>query len=317
MKNLAILYNPDHINHFWENHVERPERVFSFLEGLAFFLNEEDFGKVYFEGNSLKVYFEKELFILEGIENYLKLNHTESYIQKVKELCEKKEYGYFDLDTYFTPYTYKVSVEAVGSNIFSSFLKEYKYIFNVVRPPGHHALKDKAMGFCIFNNIAVLTRFLQKEGLDKIFILDFDAHHGNGTQDSFYYDENVFYFSTHFYPGFPGTGTLEENNNHIFNIPLDPDSSDEIFINVYKHFLEEKIESFKPQILLVSAGFDIHRDDPITPLQATEKTIEFIFLKIREISEKYNLKVIFTLEGGYNLNVLKNAGKLFGEIFKN
>jgi len=317
MSKLLVLYNPDHINHFWQSHVERPERVVSLLEGLSCTLSSLHFGKVYFENEKLKVFFNKDLIVLEDIENFLYLAHEKDYVSYIKTICMEKKLGFLDLDTYFTSYTYKVAVEAVGANIISYYLlKDYKYIFNVVRPPGHHATKNKAMGFCIFNNIATLAKFLLKENIRKIFIIDFDAHHGNGTQEIVYNDRDIYYFSTHFYPGYPGTGLKDENNEHIFNVPVDPDSSDEVFFNIYGNYLESLFESCKPEIILVSAGFDIHELDPITPLKVSYKGIEFILEKIKNLAEKYNLKVIFSLEGGYNLDVLKICGKIFGEIFK-
>ncbi len=317
MSKLLILYNPNHINHFWEEHVEKPERVISLLEGLSYYLNSSFFGRVYFENGKLQTYFDKDLIILEDLEKFLYLAHDERYISYIKSTCKQKDLGFFDLDTYFTSDTYKVALEAVGANIISYYLlKDYKYIFNVVRPPGHHATKNKAMGFCIFNNIAILAKFLLKQNIKKIFIIDFDAHHGNGTQEIIYSDRNIYYFSTHFFPGYPGTGSKDENNEHIFNFPVDPGSSDGIFFSIYTNYLEELFEKCKPEIILVSAGFDIHELDPITPLMVSYKGIEFILEKIKNLADKYSLKVIFSLEGGYNLNVLKTCGKIFGEIFK-
>ena len=187
---------------------------------------------------------------------------------------------------------------------------EFKNAFCAVRPPGHHAEKNKAMGFCIYNNIAVGANYLiDKYKLNKIAIIDFDVHHGNGTQDIFYDNEKILYISTHQFPYYPGSGTEQEKGkyNNIFNIPLPAGTTSEEYLNAYG-FVLKKIEEFKPEFILLSAGFDAHKDDPLAQFQLESKDFYKITKRTLELSKLYcNGKVVSILEGGYDLNALKES----------
>ncbi len=194
--------------------------------------------------------------------------HTKDYIKQVNLSFPQSGLKFLDGDTVVSPGSKDATKDAVGS-IISAIdgveRKEFKNAFCCVRPPGHHAEKEKAMGFCIFNNVAVGANYLiEKYKYKKIAIIDFDVHHGNGTQDIFYNDKNVLYISTHQYPYYPGSGSEKENGkyNNVLNIPLEAGTTGNEYLNAYEKVLD-KLKEFKPEFLLFSAGFDAHIDDPL------------------------------------------------------
>ena len=191
--------------------------------------------------------------------------------------------------------------------------KEFKNVFCPVRPPGHHAEKNKAMGFCVYNNVAVGAHYLiEKYKLNKIAIIDFDVHHGNGTQDIFYENEKVLYISTHQYPFYPGTGANNEKGKHnnVLNIPLPAGTNSEEYFNAYE-FVLKKLKEFKPEFVLFSAGFDAHEDDPLAQFKLKSKDFYDITKRTLKITNQYtNNKVVSILEGGYDLNALKESSEM-------
>lgn len=235
--------------------------------------------------------------------------HPKSYIE---EILYSKE-GYLDGDTYLSKGSKESALFAAGAlvtaieNVKSG---EIKAAFCAVRPPGHHAERDEAMGFCIFNNVAVGAEYAIREGFKKVFIIDFDVHHGNGTQHIFYDRKDVFYFSTHQYPHYPGTGRESERGvgeglGYTLNIPLPAYTGDDTFIDIYTKKLPSIIRDFDPHIVLVSAGYDLRDKDPLSSLNVTAYGIEEIVRGI--ISSKKDIPYIFALEGGYNLNSLSES----------
>jgi acetoin utilization deacetylase AcuC-like enzyme len=243
----------------------------------------------------------------------LEVTHNSDYINFVEKSFPKKGLSFLDGDTIVSPGSKEATSDAVGSIITAIDgvqNNEFKNAFCVVRPPGHHAEKNKAMGFCIYNNVAVGANYLiNKYKLNKVAIIDFDVHHGNGTQDIFYDDEKVLYISTHQFPFYPGSGTEQEKGkyNNIFNIPLPAGTTSEEYLNAYE-FVLKKIEEFKPQFVLISAGFDAHKDDPLAQFQLESKDFYEITKRTLELSKLYcNGKVVSILEGGYDLNALKES----------
>ena len=243
----------------------------------------------------------------------METTHNPDYINFVEKSFPKQGLSFLDGDTVISPGSKSATIDAVGS-IISAIdgvqNKEFKNAFCAVRPPGHHAKKDKAMGFCIYNNVAVGAHYLlEKYRLKKIAIIDFDVHHGNGTQDIFYDNEKVLYISTHQFPFYPGTGTEKERGkgNNIFNIPLPAGTTSEEYLNAYE-FVLKRLKEFKPEFILFSAGFDAHKNDPLAQFQL--ESIDFYTLTKRtlELSKLFcNGKVVSILEGGYDLLALQES----------
>ncbi len=247
--------------------------------------------------------------------SFLIKTHTSNYIDQVNKSFPKKGYNFLDSDTIVSPGSKDASKDAVGSIITAIDgvqNREFKNAFCAVRPPGHHAKKEKAMGFCIFNNVAVGANYLiEKYKYNKIAIIDFDVHHGNGTQDIFYDNEKVLFISTHQYPYYPGSGSEKEKGkfNNVLNIPLEAGTSTEKYLNAYENVLN-KVREFKPEFLLFSAGFDAHIDDPLAQLQLSSEGFYKITKRTLEISKSFcNGNVVSILEGGYDLKALQESTK--------
>ena len=239
--------------------------------------------------------------------------HTKDYIKQVNLSFPQSGLKFLDGDTVVSPGSKDATKDAVGS-IISAIdgveKKEFKNAFCCVRPPGHHAEKDKAMGFCIFNNVAVGANYLiEKYKYKKIAIIDFDVHHGNGTQDIFYNDKNVLYISTHQYPYYPGSGSEKENGkyNNVLNIPLEAGTTGNEYLNAYEKVLD-KLKEFKPEFLLFSAGFDAHIDDPLAQLRLSSEDFYKITKRTLEVSKPFcNGNIVSILEGGYDLRALQES----------
>ena len=247
---------------------------------------------------------------------YLKITHNPNYVNEVEKSFPKKGLFFLDGDTIVSPGSKEASSDAVGSIITAIDgvqNKEFKNAFCAVRPPGHHAEKNKAMGFCIYNNVAVGTHYLiEKYKLKKIAIIDFDVHHGNGTQDIFYDNEKVLYISTHQYPYYPGSGNNSERGKHnnVLNIPLPAGTNSEEYLNAYEHVLK-KLKQFEPEFILFSAGFDAHKDDPLAQLQLNTKDFYDLTKRTLQIVKSTcKGNVVSILEGGYDLNALKESTEM-------
>ena len=241
--------------------------------------------------------------------------HSSEYINQVQKSFPQNGLSFLDGDTVVSPGSKDATKDAVGS-IISAIdgvqNKDFKNAFCAVRPPGHHAEKEKAMGFCIYNNVAVGANYLiEKFKYNKIAIIDFDVHHGNGTQDIFYDNEKVLYISTHQYPYYPGSGSEKEKGkfNNIFNIPLDAGTTADQYLNAYEHVLN-KLREFKPEFLLFSAGFDAHIDDPLAQLRLGSEEFYTLTKRTLEVSKPFcNGNVVSILEGGYDLKALQESSQ--------
>jgi len=246
------------------------------------------------------------------------LNHELSYIDSIAATKDKAQKR-LDPDTVTSQKSYDASCMAVGGVlklVDMLVASEINNGFALVRPPGHHAERAKAMGFCIFNNIAIAARYLEKiHNLNRILIVDFDLHHGNGTQHSFYRDSKILYFSTHQYPYYPGTGWYEEvgdgeGEGYTVNIPLSYGMGDDDHVYAFREVLVPLSDLYKPEIILVSAGFDSYYNDPLGGMAVTEGGFAMMTRIILDIAEKHcNGKALFTLEGGYDLSGLANSVK--------
>jgi acetoin utilization deacetylase AcuC-like enzyme len=239
--------------------------------------------------------------------------HSSDYINQVNQSFPDNGLAFLDGDTVVSPGSRDATKDAVGS-IISAIdgvqNKEFKNAFCAVRPPGHHAEKGKAMGFCIYNNVAVGANYLiERYKYNRIGIIDFDVHHGNGTQNIFYNNEKVLYISTHQYPYYPGSGSEKEkgNFNNILNIPLEAGTTAEEYLNAYEHVLK-KLNEFKPEFLLFSAGFDAHINDPLAQLKLRSEDFYELTKRTLELSKSFcNGNVVSILEGGYDLKALQDS----------
>ena len=248
-------------------------------------------------------------------QSFLINTHSSEYIDLVSKSFPENGLAFLDGDTVVSPGSKEATKDAVGSIITAIDgvqQKEFKNAFCAVRPPGHHAEKDKAMGFCIYNNVAVGANYLiEKYKYNKVAIIDFDVHHGNGTQDIFYNNEKVLYISTHQYPYYPGSGSEKETGkfNNILNIPLEAGTTAEQYLNAYENVLK-KLKEFRPEFLLFSAGFDAHIDDPLAQLKLSSEDFYHITKRTLEVSKSMcNGNVVSILEGGYDLKALQDSTK--------
>lgn len=239
----------------------------------------------------------------------LEMIHRPSYVDLVAATAGKA-YSSLDPDTSTAPESYDTALLAAGgvcSAIDSVVSGEVENAFALVRPPGHHAEADRAAGFCLFNNIAVGARYATaRHGLERVLIVDWDLHHGNGTQHSFYEDADILYFSTHQYPYYPGTGALKETGRgkglgYTVNVPLVPGAGDGEYLSIFRRILKPVALQFKPDIVMVSAGFDIYKQDPLGAMEVTPRGFACLTRVLLDIADTCcGGKLVMVLEGGYN-----------------
>ncbi len=284
------------------NHPERKERISSILNSIK---QIKDF-KIDFKDAPIA-----------DIET-ISLVHPRNYIKKIFSNIpstgligvEKEPYA----DTVLCPNSKKAILRSCGAGIAAvdDLMIKNKRVFCSIRPPGHHAETAKAMGFCFINNIAVATRYLQKKyRINKVAIIDFDVHHGNGTQEIFYNDESVAYASSHEFPLFPGTGSSEETGvGNIFNAPLKTGMKSKEFFQIFNQKILRSIDKFKPEVILISAGFDAHARDPLANINLESEDFYKITKQIVDLGNIHSKgRVISFLEGGYDLQALSESIK--------
>tara|TARA_B100001057_G_scaffold482288_1_gene557388 strand:- start:4481 stop:5410 length:930 start_codon:yes stop_codon:yes gene_type:complete len=259
--------------------------------------------------NNKNILWKKPSIITDDI---IKKTHDAGYLDLVKNSFPDKGLASLDGDTIISPGSKEAIFDAAGSIIAAIDgvqNKEFKNAFCNVRPPGHHCNQNKAAGFCILNNVAIGARYLLNEHkYKKIAIIDFDVHHGNGTQDIFYDDMNVLFISTHQYPYYPGTGSDKEKGkyNNICNIPLPAGTNSVEYLNAFE-FALKRLKEFKPEFVLISAGFDSDFRDPLAQFNLKTEDFYNITKRILETSKKFcNGKVVSILEGGYDLQALQD-----------
>jgi acetoin utilization deacetylase AcuC-like enzyme len=292
------VYDPVFLEHCKPGHPERPERLQTVVGAL--FQNGMSDEMIHVPARS-------------ATGDELQWVHHSDYIQAVRNLSEKRG-GLLDPDTYVSRRSFDAAIRAVGGLIDLStavYRGELRNGFALVRPPGHHALPDRAMGFCLFNNIAIAAKaLLRKKDIDRIAIVDFDVHHGNGTQAVFESDPSVLYISTHQWPHYPGTGSWEESGsrNNILNIPLSAGMGDEAFLRCYESLVLPKLKAYRPRMILVSAGYDTHWRDPLADLMLSSlMQARLSAMLIGAASTLCDGRIVFTLEGGYDLDVLRHG----------
>jgi len=296
MKNIGILYDDVYLEHLTgEGHPECPERLTAIHSAMRR------------EGIIEKC---KRMEPREATIEEISLVHVKGYIDSVANAnVPEGRLLYLDGDTPISKMSYYVARVAVGGLLNTiDYVIGGKKAFAFVRPPGHHAERDRGMGFCVFNNIAIAARYAQKKrGIKKVLIADWDLHHGNGTQEAFYNDPSVLYFSTHQYPYYPGSGSLNEVGSgegmgFTVNMPLPAGRNDGDYIAIFQEILKPIALSFSPELILVSAGFDIHHMDPLGGMEVTEDGFKGMAAILREIADTCcDGRLCFVLEGGYSL----------------
>ena len=298
MERLVFFYNQGHEAHYESGHPERPERV----EAIVAALEENDYWGRF-----------PKLIPVEISSAVLTRIHTTEYLDILEETCRRGVH--FDADTYTTPASWDLAHSAAGGAVAvarSVWQREAERGFALTRPPGHHATADQAMGFCLFNNVALAAEdLIQGKGAKKLAIIDLDLHHGNGTQDIFYSRGDVLYVSTHQYPHYPGSGSINETGSGTgimatANLPMPPYSGDKAFNRGMDEFILPVLDRFQPEMVLVSYGFDTHFDDPLGNLQVTSKGYGELVLKlVNWADDNCQGRIALFLEGGYDLQAAK------------
>jgi len=240
--------------------------------------------------------------------------HLNEYIKHARDTCRSGLPFLDSPDVGICKESYDIALLAAGTPLVMAdeiIANKMNNGFAMLRPPGHHAEFNMALGFCLFNNVAILARYLQMEhGFDKILILDWDVHHGNGTQHSFEKDPSVLYISTHQYPFYPGTGAYTETGigkgeGSVLNCPMPAGSTDQDYEKAFREKIIPKIQNFKPEFIIISAGFDAHRDDPLADIWLSTGFFGWMTERMLEMADQFSQgKMISILEGGYNLDVL-------------
>lgn len=288
---VAFLYDPIFLEHdTGELHPENANRLRSILKHIH--------------------PLESQLLHLEPIPASRARLHTVHSMEQIEsvEQCALAEMP-IEADTQTSQHSFDAALKAVGSGIVAVDAirsGNASSAFAAVRPPGHHATSKHSMGFCLFNSVAITARYAQECGYRKVFIIDFDVHHGNGTQEIFYDDPTVFFFSSHQYPAYPGSGDtpecgVGEGVGYTANFPLLPESGDEDILPIYETELPKAIKAFAPDIILVSAGYDLHESDPLAFLYISTEAITRIVTSIMQCAD---IPKLFFLEGGYHLEAL-------------
>jgi acetoin utilization deacetylase AcuC-like enzyme len=290
------LHHPSSLEHDTGGHPERPERIVAIERELA----ARDW--LGYDRESAPAI---ERSVLEAV-------HPPSYVDAIERFCADGG-GMLDVDTVASPGSFEAALHSAGGAVraVDALLGgEAETAFCALRPPGHHAEPSQAMGFCLFNNIAVAVRHaLDAHGVSRVLVLDWDVHHGNGTNDIFYASNEVLYASIHQSPLYPGTGALSQNGSgagegYTVNLPVPPGTGHQEWVALVQHVVAPIARAFEPRLLLVSAGYDAHRDDPLASCTLGEETFALLATTMRGLSSELEAPLGFVLEGGYDLDAL-------------
>jgi acetoin utilization deacetylase AcuC-like enzyme len=300
----TFVRSPDHI---YPDHPEQPAR----LDILQPRLNN---------------YNAKSLDVKPASRDEISLIHHPKLVSSLEKICREDAPGIIDYaPTYVTPSSFEDALLAAGGVITCTravLNGDADNAFAIVRPPGHHAEPDRAMGFCLFNNVALGVRVAVEEGMERVMVIDYDAHHGNGTQAAFLHEEHVAFLSAHQWGIYPGTGWWEDAphaKGRIVNVPLPARAGDIVYERVTDQIFKPFVESFKPQMIFISVGFDAHWNDPITTLGLSSVGYFTLAQKVVALADEFcDGKIVFVLEGGYDpVNVANGAGGVFDALSRN
>jgi acetoin utilization deacetylase AcuC-like enzyme len=295
----AIVWDERYAQHDTGNHPEGPDRI----DTVVGYLRTTDLWPRIVEIKPTK-----------ADEGEVLRVHTRGHLETIRRAAELRGGEWLDADTYVSAQSFEIALLALGGVLDSlGQWQAGRVPFALIRPPGHHATPDRAMGFCLFNNVAIAARRLLAEGYERVAIVDWDAHHGNGTQAAFVADREVLYVSLHQWPLYPGTGWLDEcgvgdGEGFTVNIPLPSGSDDGDYAHAFAAVVEPIIEQFAPQAILVSAGFDSHVDDPLASMSLTEDGYAHMALRLLELSRQHcDERLALALEGGYDRSALSHS----------
>jgi acetoin utilization deacetylase AcuC-like enzyme len=294
-KVIGLIYHPDFLLHNQNYHPEKKER----LEAIINLLHHEKLL------TKLQLITPKVAKVKE-----VRTIHTANYIKSLRNMVKQGK-AYLDADTYLTPYSYQVALLSVGGAITAMrmVMKEtLKVAYVINRPPGHHASANRGMGFCLFNNGAIAAKLALTEfNIKRLLYIDWDVHHGNGIQQAFYHDPRVLYISLHENPAFPGTGAIEETGaglgkGYNINIPLPPRCGDKEYQKAFTNIIMPAADIYRPELIMVSAGYDIYHQDPLGHMQVTYHGLATMTSFVKKIANQHcQGKIVLFLEGGYHL----------------
>ena len=307
MNKTGYISDPFYLKHKNEPHPENPGRLNAIQKNI-------ESSKYY---NNLTLIQPRKA----TVEDIAKVHGT-GYIRSVEDSCRNGVRN-LDADTVISADSYQAALLSAGAGLeaLDKILEgTVGNAFCAVRPPGHHAEQNKAMGFCLFNNVGVIARYAQNvQKLEKVFIFDWDVHHGNGTQHSFYKDSSIYYSSIHQYPFYPGTGGVDETGTgdglgSNLNLPMRAYSCDTEYINAIEHKLIPVIQKFNPDLIIISAGFDAHENDPLAQINLSTDCYGKMTQKLMEIANDVcNGRILSMLEGGYDYSALADSVQLHVE----
>lgn len=303
MSDLSFVYHKDFLNHdTGAGHPERPDRLRTLINHLIT-------KPLWKEINHVQ----PQVASLEWVEKV----HPIEHIKTIERRCKNGETVLDTGDTHVCRASYDVALLAVGGTLLGVdevMNAKSKAAFCAIRPPGHHAETTKVMGFCLFNNIAIGARYAQKKyGVERVAIIDWDVHHGNGTQEIFYADDSVFYISLHQYPFYPGTGAADETGigkgkGFTLNCPMKAGSTEKEYREAFQLKIIPALERYKPDLIMISAGFDAHKDDPLANILLTENSFANMTRFVQELADRAcGGRIVSVLEGGYNLDALARS----------